>query len=92
MFSKSYIIPPLELTLDYIVLNYCLLDTTCFTSVEDNFINVTSSYDRKLTAPNTTAQLNQGHEKNVSTSTVRRRLSEAGLYGRIAVKKPLLRK
>ena len=30
MFSKSYIIPPLELTLDYIVLNYFLLDTFCF--------------------------------------------------------------
>ena len=30
--------------------------------------------------------------KKVSTSTVRRRLCEADLYGRIAVKKPLLRK
>ena len=31
MFSKSYVLPPLELTLDYMVLNYCLLDITCFT-------------------------------------------------------------
>ena len=29
-FSKSYILSPLELILDYIVLNYCLLDTTSF--------------------------------------------------------------
>ena len=32
------------LTLDYIVLNYSLLDTTCFTYAEDSFI-------RRLTAP-----------------------------------------
>ena len=32
------------------------------------------------------------NEINVSTSTVRRRLGEAGLYDRIAVKKPLLKK
>ena len=30
IFYKSYIIPSLELTLDYIVLNYSFLDTTCF--------------------------------------------------------------
>ena len=30
--------------------------------------------------------------KNVSTSTLKRRLCKAGLYSRIAVKKPLLRK
>ena len=31
-FSKSYLIPPLEFTLDYIVLNCCSQDTTCFTN------------------------------------------------------------
>ena len=36
-FSKSYIILLLELTLDYIVLNYWLPDTTCFTYAEDHF-------------------------------------------------------
>lgn len=61
------------------------------TRAEDNFIRVTSLRDRSLTAPNITAQLNQCHEKNVSTSIVRRRLCKAGLYGRIAVKKPLWR-
>ena len=30
MFSKSYFIPPLEVTLDYFALNYWLLDITCF--------------------------------------------------------------
>ena len=64
-FSKRYIILPFELTLDYIV----LLDTTRFTYAEDNFIRVTSLGDRRLTAPNITGQLNQCHEKNVSTST-----------------------
>ena len=90
MFFKSYIIPPLEFTLDYIVLTYCLFDTTCFTYAVNNFIGVTSLCDRRLTAPYITAQLNQYHEKDVSTSTMRRRLCEAGLYGKITVK-PLLR-
>ena len=47
-FSKSYIIPPLELTLENIVLNYCLLDTTCFTYADDNFTWVTSLRYRRL--------------------------------------------
>ena len=92
MFSKSYIIPLLELTLDYIVLNYYLLDTTCFTYVKDNFFRVTSMCDRRLTTPNITVQLNQYCEKNLSTSTVQRRLYETGLYDIIGVKEPLLRK
>ena len=58
----------------------------------DNFIRVTSFRDRRLTAPNITAQLTHCHEKNVSTCTARKRLCEAGLYGRISVKIPLLRK
>ena len=41
----------------------------------------------RVTAPSITAQLNQCREKNVSKSTVRRRLCETGLYDRIAVKK-----
>ena len=88
MFSKSYIIPALELTLDYIVLNYCLLDATCFTHAEDTFIRVTNLHDRTLTAPNITTQLNQCHEK-MSSSIVRIRLRKAGRYDRIAVKKPV---
>ena len=58
---------------------------------EDNFIRVTSLRDRSLTSPNITAQLNQWREKNLSTSTVRG-ISESGLYDRIAVNEPLLKK
>ena len=47
-FSKSFLIPPLELTLDNIVLNYCLLDSVCFTYAEDSFLRITSWRDRKL--------------------------------------------
>ena len=45
------------------MLNYCLLDTTCFTYEENNFIWVTSLRDRKLTTPNITTRLNQSYEK-----------------------------
>ena len=34
--------------------DYCLLDTTYFIYVDDNFIRVTSLHDRKLTVPNIT--------------------------------------
>ena len=47
---------------------------------EENFIRVTSLRDRRLTAPNITSQLNKRNKKNLSTSTVKRRLFEAGLY------------
>ena len=89
IYIYSYIILPLELTLDDIVLNYCLLDSNYFTFAKDNFITVISLCYRRLTGPNITAQLNQFYEKNVSTSTVRKRLCQAGLYGRITVKKTL---
>ena len=92
MFSKSWIITPLQLTWDYIVLTYCSLDTICFSYAVDHFIRVTSLSHWRLTAPNITAQLNQSWGKNVSTSTVRRRLCEAGIYCRIADKKLLLKK
>ena len=62
-FSKIYIIQPLKFTLDYIVLNCCLLDITCFTYAEENFMWVTNLHDRRLTAPNIIAQLNQCREK-----------------------------
>ena len=35
----NYIIPQLELILDYIVLNHWLLDSTCFNNAGDNFIS-----------------------------------------------------
>ena len=54
-FSKSYIIPLIEFKLDYFVFTYCLLETTCFTNAEDNFIRITSVRGRRLIAPNITA-------------------------------------
>ena len=45
------------------MLNYTLLDITCFTYEEENFIRVTSLHDRRLTIQNITAQLNQCNEK-----------------------------
>ena len=36
------------------------------TRTEDNYIRVTSLWDRRLIAPNITAQLNQNHEKKMS--------------------------
>ena len=91
-FPTSYILLSLELTLDFIVLDYSLLDTTCFTYAEDNFIRVTCLFDRRLTALNITGKLNQCHERNVSTSIARKKKDDPGLYGRIIVKKSLLRK
>ena len=47
--------------------------------------------DRWLTGQQLQAQLNTGQSKEVSVSTVKRRLRAAGLTGRVAVRKPLLR-
>ena len=61
------------------------------TRAEDYWIKVTSFRNRRLNSRDITAQLNQCR-KNVSTYTVRRRLSEDGLCGRITGKKTRLRK
>ena len=73
-FSKSYIIPPLELTSDYFVLDYCMLDSSRFTNAEVNFIKVTSLCDRRLTAPNIAAQLNQCRQMCVNIHFVEKTL------------------
>lgn len=61
------------------------------TSAEDKFIVVTSKRDRRKTAPEISAELNKTRGKPVSTETVRRRLCAAGLKGRVAARKALLR-
>lgn len=61
------------------------------TKQEDNFIRVTSKRDRFKTAPEIRSQLNGTRDVGVSVSTVKRRLKDANLKGRIAAKKPLLR-
>jgi len=62
------------------------------TKHEDKFICVSSKRERTRTAPDLRAELNGMRDTPVSTSTVQRRLREYGLMGRIAVKKPFLRK
>lgn len=58
---------------------------------ENKFIRVTSLRNRQLSARDIQAQLNASRSTEVSTSTVQRRLREAGLTGRISAKKPLLK-
>ena len=62
------------------------------TAQEDLDIVLKSKRNRMVTAPDIKAEINSGRVKPVSTSTVQRRLREKGLKGRIAAKKPLLRK
>ena len=60
------------------------------TESEDKFLRVNSLRDRRLTGQQLQAQLNMGRNKQVSVSTVKRRLQSAGLIGRVAARKPLL--
>ncbi|XP_051505930.1 uncharacterized protein LOC127413102 isoform X1 [Myxocyprinus asiaticus] len=61
------------------------------TKQEDKYIRVSSLRNRCLTCPQLTASLNSTHSTPVSCTTVKRRLRGAGLMGRIAKKKPLLK-
>ncbi|CAJ0966938.1 unnamed protein product [Ranitomeya imitator] len=61
---------------------------------EDKFIRVTSLRNRRLTAAQIREQVNatQGSSSRyISTTTVKRRLCAAGLHGKIAARKPVLR-
>ena len=51
------------------------------TQSEDKFLRVHSLLDRRLTGRQLQAQLNTGRSKEVSVSTVKRRLRAAGLTG-----------
>lgn len=62
------------------------------TNADDRLITIISKRNRMLTAPQITATFNRGRDKPVSVSTIKRRLQENGLHGRVAVRKPLLRK
>lgn len=59
---------------------------------DDERIKLISKRNRKLTAPEIAAEFNQGRAKKISVSTVKRRLVEANLHGRVASRKPLLRR
>ncbi|CAJ0955790.1 unnamed protein product [Ranitomeya imitator] len=61
---------------------------------EDKFIRVTSLRNRRLTAAQIRDQVNatqSSSSRHISTTTVKRRLCAAGLHGKIAARKPLLR-
>ncbi|CAJ0964314.1 unnamed protein product [Ranitomeya imitator] len=61
---------------------------------EDKFIQVTSLRNRRLTAAQIRDQVNatqSSSSRHISTTTVKRRLCVAGLHGKIAARKPLLR-
>ncbi|PIO25555.1 hypothetical protein AB205_0200290 [Aquarana catesbeiana] len=61
------------------------------TKMEDKFLRITSRRNEKLTAQQLRAQLNLGRRKQVSLSTVKRRLNAAGLSSWVSVGKPLLK-
>lgn len=61
------------------------------TSAEDRNIIMQSKRNRRLTAPEITARVNESRNNPVSMSTVKRRLLNAGLKGCVAVSKPLLK-
>lgn len=62
------------------------------TVAEDNSIVLMSKRDRRRTAPEIRAQFNLCHKKKLSVDVVKSRLRSAGLYGRVAKRKPLLNK
>lgn len=61
------------------------------TKQEDLLIVTTSKRNRRKTAPEIRSEINITRNKPLSLTTVKRRLRDAGLFGRVAVRKPLLR-
>ena len=61
------------------------------TRAEDKYIVLVSKRDRFKTAPQIQAEVNRNRMNPISYETVRRRLCNAGLNGRVAARKPLLR-
>lgn len=62
------------------------------TPATDRLIQLMSKRERFKTLPNIRAEINESLPVTISDSTVKRRLHNVGLFGRVAVKKPLLRK
>ena len=61
------------------------------TESEDKSLKVNSFRDRRLTGQQFQAHLNSGRNKQISVSSVKRRLRVAGLISQVAARKPLLR-
>jgi len=62
------------------------------TTKEDRYIKIISKRNRRKTAPEIRAEVCQIFHKDLSVTTVKRRLINSGLNGRIAKRKPLIRK
>lgn len=62
------------------------------TKRDDSFIVTHSKRNRKLTVREIAAELNRTKVESVSSKPVARHLCDVGLRGRVAVRKPLLRK
>ena len=58
----------------------------CTTEQEDKYIRVSSLRNRRLTSPQLAASLNSTRKTPVSTSTVKRRLRDAGLLSRVRLR------
>ncbi|CAK9804896.1 Transposable element Tc1 transposase [Anthophora quadrimaculata] len=61
------------------------------TEHEDRYIQTISKRNRRMTATEIAAEVNKDREDPIGTTTVKRRLLQAGLRGCVAVKKPLLK-
>lgn len=62
------------------------------TPADDQRIKLVSKRNRRLTAPEITRDFNRYRATPVSVSTIKRRLQCANLHGRVAIRKPLLRR
>ena len=63
----------------------------CTTEQEDKYIRESSLRNRRLTSPQLAISLNSTCKIPVSTSTVMRRLRDAGFLGNVTKKKPYIR-
>lgn len=66
-------------------------DDRVTTQTDDLYIITIRKRSRKKTAPEKRAQMNEIREEILLVSTVQRRLRHAGLFGRVAVREPILR-
>lgn len=64
----------------------------CLTSSDKRYIKILSKRDRTKTLPILTEEFNTARRKKFGQSTIRKCLLNWGLRGRVAAKKPLLRK
>lgn len=62
------------------------------TPAGDRLIQMISKRNRRKTAPQIASEFNRGRQHPISVSTLKRRLREGNLHGRVAARKPLLRR